>query len=65
VRIASFNVENLFERAKALNLESWTPGKPVLAAQAGANTLFEEAVYTDAIKAQHHGFRRFQPGLAA
>jgi hypothetical protein len=34
MRIASFNVENLFERAKALNLESWTPGKPILAAQA-------------------------------
>jgi len=52
MRIASFNVENLFERAKALNLESWTPGKPILAAQAEANALFEEAVYTDAIKAR-------------
>jgi hypothetical protein len=29
MRIASFNVENLFERAKALNLESWTPGTTV------------------------------------
>jgi len=52
MRIASFNVENLFERAKVLDLQSWAPGKPVLAAQAELNALFEEAIYTDAIKAR-------------
>jgi len=30
MRIASFNVENLFERTKVLDLQSWAPGKPVL-----------------------------------
>jgi hypothetical protein len=52
MRIASFNVENLFERAKALNLQSWAAGKPVLAAQAELNALLKETVYTDAIKAR-------------
>jgi hypothetical protein len=52
MRIASFNAENLFERAKVLDLQSWAPGKPVLAAQAEINALFEEAIYTDAIKAR-------------
>jgi hypothetical protein len=33
MRVASSNVENLFERARALNLQSWTAGKPILAAQ--------------------------------
>ena len=26
MRIASFNAENLFERAKVLDLQSWAPG---------------------------------------
>ena len=52
MRIASFNVENLFARAKALNLQSWAAGKPVLAAQAEVNALLEEPVYTDAAKAR-------------
>ncbi len=52
MRIASFNVENLFARAKVLNQESWTAGKPVLAAQAELNALFEEPVYTEAITAR-------------
>lgn len=29
-RIASFNVENLFDRPKAMNLGNWAEGKPVL-----------------------------------
>ena len=30
MRIASYNVENLFDRAKAMNLESWAEGRPIL-----------------------------------
>ncbi len=52
MRIASFNLNNLFDRAKALNLGSWDAGKPIVAAQAELNTLFQEAVYTDAVKSQ-------------
>jgi hypothetical protein len=28
IRIASFNVENLFARAKAMNLSDWELGRP-------------------------------------
>lgn len=52
MRIASFNLNNLFDRARALNLGSWDAGKPVVGAQAEVNTLFQEAVYTDAVKAE-------------
>jgi endonuclease/exonuclease/phosphatase family metal-dependent hydrolase len=50
MRIGSFNVENLFDRAKALNHKNWSEGAPVLAAQAELNKLLERDVYTDANK---------------
>ena len=31
MRIATYNVENLFTRAKALNLDTWAEGKSILA----------------------------------
>jgi endonuclease/exonuclease/phosphatase family metal-dependent hydrolase len=46
MRIASYNVENLFQRAKALNLDTWFEGKPVLEAQAELNALFNQESYT-------------------
>jgi len=52
MRIASYNVENLFTRARALNLDTWAEGRPILERYAELNTLFEEAVYTDQIKAR-------------
>jgi len=52
MRLASYNVENLFSRAKALNQQSWAEGKPVLQAQAELAVLLEEPVYTDPIKAR-------------
>jgi endonuclease/exonuclease/phosphatase family metal-dependent hydrolase len=50
MRIASFNVENLFSRARALNLESWSQGKEILAEYNRLNTLLQEPTYTDSIK---------------
>ncbi|MEE2691393.1 MAG: endonuclease/exonuclease/phosphatase family protein [Pseudomonadota bacterium] len=50
MRIASYNVENLFMRAKALNQDSWAEGKPVLEAHARLNALFEKKTYTAADK---------------
>jgi len=52
VRIASFNVENLFSRARALNQETIAEGKVILAAYSRLNSLLESEVYTDAIKAK-------------
>lgn len=50
IRIASYNVENLFQRAKALNGETYAEGRPILAAYREVNELFMEPNYTPAIK---------------
>ncbi|MBL7259838.1 endonuclease/exonuclease/phosphatase family protein [Paractinoplanes lichenicola] len=50
MRIASYNVENLFNRARALDQRTWAAGRPVLEAYQAASTLLEEPVYTDEIK---------------
>ena len=36
MKVASFNVENMFDRAKALNGADWAEGKPVSSSHAGA-----------------------------
>ena len=36
MKIASFNVENMFDRAKALNGADWAEGKPVSSSHADA-----------------------------
>jgi endonuclease/exonuclease/phosphatase family metal-dependent hydrolase len=50
VRIASYNVENLFAGAKALNGDTWGEGQPILKAHHDVNELFELDVYTAAVK---------------
>lgn len=50
MRIATFNVENLFNRAKALNHETWAEGKPVLESYARLSKLFEKERYSAADK---------------
>jgi endonuclease/exonuclease/phosphatase family metal-dependent hydrolase len=50
MRIATYNVENLFDRAKIMNLENWSDGKPLLTAFAALNALLGEASYTTAAK---------------
>jgi endonuclease/exonuclease/phosphatase family metal-dependent hydrolase len=50
--LGSFNVENLFDRAKALNRDTWAQGEPVLAAHAEVNTLLEHDPYTAEDKAR-------------
>jgi endonuclease/exonuclease/phosphatase family metal-dependent hydrolase len=52
MRFATFNVENLFARPKALNLETWTEGEPILKAFADFNRLIERVTYTPASKRQ-------------
>jgi hypothetical protein len=49
-RIASFNVESLFDRAKALSLPTWQDGRKILEAYAQTNALLNEPVYTAEIK---------------
>ena len=50
MRIATYNVENLFRRARALNLDTWAEGKPILEKFAELNELFEDPSYTPAMK---------------
>ncbi|HCX82788.1 MAG TPA: endonuclease/exonuclease/phosphatase [Rhodoferax sp.] len=46
MRLATFNVENMFDRAKALNGKNWAEGKPALEAQKELNALFEKPSYS-------------------
>jgi hypothetical protein len=46
MRVASFNVENLFERASALVPSDWSKGRPALEAYAWINRLLNKLVYT-------------------
>ena len=50
MRIASFNVQNLFDRAKAMNMDTWTAGRSILEAYTAVNTLFQADVYDAATK---------------
>lgn len=52
IRIATYNVENLFNRPKAMNLKTWKDGQPHLDAAARLNSIFNKAVYSDADKAE-------------
>ncbi|OLF54761.1 endonuclease/exonuclease/phosphatase family protein [Pseudomonas chlororaphis] len=52
MRLATYNVENLFNRAKAMNLEGWAEGKPVLESFARLNQLLGEPLYTAQDKVQ-------------
>src|SRR5438128_10458015 len=59
MRLASFNLENLFDRAKALNLDTFAAGKVVLDSFARLNKLFERPHYSAADK------QAIRSGLAA
>ena len=50
MRIAAFNVENLFDRAKVFNESDVAGHQPVLDAHAELNKLFEKTVYSEADK---------------
>jgi endonuclease/exonuclease/phosphatase family metal-dependent hydrolase len=50
VRLATFNVENLFNRAKAMNQTTWEQAEPVLEAFARFNALANQEPYSDADK---------------
>lgn len=51
MRIASYNVENLFSRPAVMNLESWASGRPILDDIATLNTLLASPAYTAPIAA--------------
>ena len=52
MRIATFNVENLFDRARIMNRDNWAAGEIILNAFAELTALLEQPVYTPADKAR-------------
>ncbi len=50
MRLAVYNVENLFDRAMAMNLDSWEAGRPVLDRFAALNSLLGQVAYSPADK---------------
>jgi endonuclease/exonuclease/phosphatase family metal-dependent hydrolase len=48
MRLATYNVENLFTRARVLNMETWQEGRPLLEAYNEINRIFENETYSDA-----------------
>ncbi|HHS8265293.1 TPA: endonuclease/exonuclease/phosphatase family protein [Legionella anisa] len=52
MRLATFNVENLFERAKAMNLSSWAMGSAILEDFKQLNDLIQNDHYTPEIKSE-------------
>ncbi len=50
MRLASFNVENMFERPSVMNLPSWEDGKTVLKDYDDLTNLIQNKMYTEQIK---------------
>jgi len=50
MRIASYNVENMFRRPVALNQETWAQGRPILEAYGELQDLLEQPSYSAADK---------------
>jgi endonuclease/exonuclease/phosphatase family metal-dependent hydrolase len=56
MRVATFNVENLFRRASALNQDTWKSSESILNDWQRFNQLIEEKSYTDKAKQELAGF---------
>ncbi|MBI4665288.1 MAG: hypothetical protein HY751_02630 [Nitrospinae bacterium] len=52
MRLATFNVENMFERPKAMNLESWEDGRGALEDCHRLNQLIARASYSENDKSE-------------
>ncbi len=52
MRLGMYNVENLFDRAKVMNLESWSEGRPVLEQFSTLSSLLGEIIYSPSHKSR-------------
>lgn len=52
MKLASYNVENLFQRARAMNQDTWQEGRAVLKMHADFNRILGKTKYTAADKAK-------------
>lgn len=65
MRLATFNVENLFDRPKIMNLLNWSDGAQVLKDFARLTALTEQDVYSPADKAELLKIMAKYPGLSS
>lgn len=63
MRLATFNVENLFERAKIMNLQPWSDGKAVLEDYTKLAEIIEKQIYSAADKATLTAIMKKYPGM--
>jgi len=52
MKLASYNVENLFERAVAMNQDTWADGRKALTLHAEMNGILGKTLYTNADRAR-------------
>lgn len=65
MRLATFNVENLFRRAAIMNLPTWAEGRPVLEDYARLTNLIQRPKYTEAAKREMLEIMGRHKGLVA
>lgn len=65
MRLATFNVENLFDRPKIMNLPKWSDGAKVLKDYARLNELIGQAAYSAADKKELLRIMGNYPGLSS
>ena len=65
MRLAAFNVENMFERAKAMNMDTWQEGREVLKDFSELTKLIQQVTYTTATKAKILDILQRHRGLAS
>lgn len=63
MRLGTFNVENLFDRAAAMNLPTWAEGKPILEDFKRLNDLIGKETYSNADKQEMHTIMGRHKGL--
>jgi endonuclease/exonuclease/phosphatase family metal-dependent hydrolase len=63
MRIAAYNVENMFERPAAMNRETWEDGRPILEDFAELTSLIAKDAYSAADKDRMLEILRRHPGL--
>ena len=63
MRLATYNVENMFERARAMDLATWAEGKPIFEDYQRLNTLIQESVDSPVIKDELLTILERQAGL--
>ena len=64
MKLATFNVENLFDRPKAMNLPNIADGTPILKDYSRLNELIQRDKYTKAVKDDLLEIMGRHPGLA-